>query len=247
VLVIVDRGAAERAHGLALRAADEHHQLLGRVVAHLSGLDDETLRDVDVAQVLRNLGTLHHGAADDGDLAAVRARQFHRNADAVDGGREAGEEQLLFGPREDLVEAGNDGALAGRVAGAVDVGRVLQERQHAALAVLGKGVQVKGLVVEWRQVDLEVAGVDDDAHGSFDGQRHAIDQRVRYVDRLDGERADGEFFLGRDFDQLDFVEQLVLFKLALNIGQRELSGVDGNLESRSESRAGRRCGPRGRA
>ncbi len=85
VLVVVDGGAAEGAHGLALRAADEDHQLLGRIVAHLAGIDDQAGRNVDVAEVLRNLGALHHGAAEDDDFAAVLARQFERDADAVDG------------------------------------------------------------------------------------------------------------------------------------------------------------------
>jgi hypothetical protein len=71
--------------------------------------------------------------------------QVEGDADAVDGRREASEEELLLGLREDLVEAGNDGALAGRVAGALDIGRVLQQGQHAALAVFGKGVQVEAV------------------------------------------------------------------------------------------------------
>ena len=127
-------------------------------------------------------------------------------------------------------QARNDGAFAGRVAGALHVGRVLQQGQHAALAVLGKGVQVEGLVVERREIDLEVAGVDDDADRRIDGQRHAVHQRVGDADRLDGERADGELLLRRDLDELGFVEQLVLFELAFDIGQRELGGVDGNFE-----------------
>ena len=78
--------------------------------------------DVDVAEVLGNLSALHHGAADDGDFAAVGARQFEGDADAIDGRGEATEEELLLGARENFVEAGNDGRLAGRVAGALDVG-----------------------------------------------------------------------------------------------------------------------------
>ena len=97
VLVVVDGGAAEGAHGLALGAADEDHELLGRVVAHLAGIDDEAGGNVDVAEVLRDLSGLHHGAADDGDLAAVLAGQFQGDADAVDGGGEAAEEELLLG------------------------------------------------------------------------------------------------------------------------------------------------------
>ena len=98
MLVGVDRGAAEGAHGLALRAADHDQQLLGRIVACIwPGLNDEAGRNVEIAEVLRNFGALLHGAADDGDLAAVRARQFERDADAVDGRREAAEEELLLG------------------------------------------------------------------------------------------------------------------------------------------------------
>ena len=66
--------------------------------------------------------------------------------------------------------------------------------------------------------------------GRFNGQRHAIHQRVRHANRLDGEGTDGELFLGRNLDQFRLVEQLVLFEIALDIGQRELGGVDRNLE-----------------
>ena len=193
VLVVVDRGAAEGAHRLALRAADEDHQLIGRIVAHLAGIDDEAGRDFDVAEVLCNLSALHHGAAEDDGFAPVLAREFESDANAVDGGREAAEEELLFGLRKDLVQARNDGAFAGRVAGALDIGGVLQEREHAAFAVFGEGVQVKGLVIERRKIDFEIAGVNDDADGRVDGEGNAVDQRVGNADGLDGERADCEF------------------------------------------------------
>ena len=196
VLVVVDCGAAQGRHGFTLRAADQDHQLLGRVVAHLAGIDDEALGNFDVAEVLGNLSALHHGTTDDSHFAAMLAGQIEGDADAEDGGGEAAEEELLLGLREDLVEPGNDGALAGRVAGAIDICRVLQQGQHAALAVFGEGVQVEGVAVERREVDLEVAGMDDDADRRFNGQGHAIHQRVGHADGLDGERAEGEFFLG---------------------------------------------------
>ena len=127
-------------------------------------------------------------------------------------------------------EAGNDGAFAGGVAGALDIRGVLKQGEHAALAVFGEGVQVEGLVVEGGEIDFEVAGVDDDADGRVDGEGYAVDQRVSDADGLDGEGAEGEFFLRRDLDERDFVEELVLFELAFDVGQRELGGVDGNLE-----------------
>ena len=158
------------------------------------------------------------------------AGQFEGDANAVDRRREAAEEELLFGLRKNLVEAGNDGAFAGGVAGALDVGGVLQKGKHAALAVFGEGVEVEGLVIERSEIDFEIAGVDDDADGGVDGEGNAVDQRVGDADGLDGEGAEGELFFGRDLDELGFVEELMLFELAFDVGQGELGGVDGNLE-----------------
>ena len=58
----------------------------------------------------------------------------------------------------------------GRVAGAVDVGGVLQQAEDALLAEFGEGVEVEGLGVGGGEIDLEVAGVDDDADGGVDGE-----------------------------------------------------------------------------
>ena len=139
---------------------------------------------------------------------------------------EAAEEELLFGAREDLIEARLHGPLAGCVTGALDVGRILQQGEHAALAVLGEGMQVKGLAVGGRKIDFEVAGMDDDADRRFNGEGHAIDQRMGNSDRLDCERTDGELDLGLDLDQLDQIGELVLFELAIDIGQGELGAVE---------------------
>ena len=72
--------------------------------------------------------------------------------------------------------------------------------------------------------------MDDDADRCFDGEGNAIDQGVGDADRLDGEGAEGELLLRRDLDERGFVEELVLFEFAFDVGQRELGGVDGNLE-----------------
>ena len=72
---------------------------------------------------------------------------------------------------EDLVEARADGVFAGGEAGAVDVGGVLQQAEHALLAEVGEGLQVEGVAVGRGEIDLEVAGVEDDADGGVDGER----------------------------------------------------------------------------
>ena len=141
------------------------------------------------------------------------------------------EKKSFFGRGgEDVVEARDDGFFAGREAGAVDVGGVLQEAEDALLAEVGEGLQVEGMAVGGAEVDLEVAGVEDDADGRVDGERDAVDQRVRDADGHDAEGAEGEAAAGEDFDELGVVEEAMLFELAFDVGERELGAVDGDVE-----------------
>ena len=105
--------------------------------------------------------TADHAAADERDLAAELLRQIENLLHAVNRGAEAGDDQPPLGAVEDLLHARPHGALALGVARPVDVGRIGQQQQHAALAVLGERVQVEQLVVGGRGIDLEIAGVDD--------------------------------------------------------------------------------------
>jgi hypothetical protein len=59
-------------------------------------------------------------------------------------------------------------------------------------------VQIEQLVVGGGGVDLEIAGVDDDAERRGDGQRDGADDGVRDVDELDLERADLQYLLRLD-------------------------------------------------
>ncbi len=88
---------------------------------------------------------------------------------------------------EDFVEARVDGPLAGRVAGAIDVGGVLQKGEDAAACRIRRSAwRSKALAVGRGEIDLEVAGVDDDADGGFDGEGDAVHQGVGDADGLDG-------------------------------------------------------------
>ena len=69
-----------------------------------------------------------------------------------------------------------------------------------------------------------------------DRQRDAIDQAVRHLDRIDGERPDLEALAGLDLVEHGVVEQRVLFQLAFDIGQRELGGVDRDVQLRQHPR-----------
>ena len=150
--------------------------------------------------------------------------------DAMDGGGEAGEEEALLGGSEDVVEAGDDGLFAGGEAGAVDVGGVLEEAEDALLAEVGEGLEVEGMAVGGGEIDLEVAGVEDDADGGVDGEGDAVDEGVRDADGEDGEGAEVEAAAGEDLDELGVVEEAMLFELAFDVGEGELGAVDGDVE-----------------
>ncbi len=187
-------------------------------------------RRIEIAEILRDLRGVVDRAADERDLAMVLVGEFHRDSDAVDGGREAGEEELLGRGAEDVVEARADGTLAGREAGPIDVGGVLQEAEDVLFAEVGEGLEVEGMAVGRGEIDLEVAGVEDDAGGGMDGERDAVDQRMRHADRHDAEGAKREAAAGEHLDEVGVVEEAVLVKFAFDIGEGELGTVDGNVE-----------------
>src|SRR5947209_384218 len=193
---------------------------------------------VDVAEVLRDLSGLIHAAADERDLAAVLVGHFHRELDAMDGRGKAGDEEALLGRAEDVFKARADSTLARRVPGALDVGGILKEREDAALAVVGEGVQVEEAIVRGRGIDFEISGMDDDAYRRFDGECNAIDERVRDLDRLDGEGADGEFLAGTDLAEVGVVEEFVLVELVLDVGECEVGAIDGHVEFAQNPRYG---------
>ena len=103
-------------------------------------------------------------------------------------------------------------------------------------------------VVGRRRIDLEVAGVDDDAQRRVNRQCDAIHQAVRHLNRDDGERPDLEAFVWACISvQHRVIEQAVLFQLAFDIGERELGAVDRHVQLRQHPGQARRCGLRDRA
>ena len=184
----------------------------------------------DVSEVFGDLGGILHRAADETNLAPVLARHVDGQLDAMNRRREAGDEQAPLGADKDFFKLAMHRAFAGRVALALDVGRILQERQHAFFAVLGKAVQIEQAVVGGRGIDLEIAGMQHHAERRVDGERHAIDQAVRHLQGMNRERADLEALSGTDLAQVGVVEKLVLVELIFDVGQGELGAPDGNIQ-----------------
>ena len=128
----------------------------------------------------------------------------------MDVGGERRDDDALFAALEQAVKGPAHRALAHRIAWALDVRRIREQRQNALLAKLAEAGKVDDLAVDGRRVDLEVARV---AKACVDGERDRVRDGVVHVDELHAELAglDGHAAFHRD--DLRRFEKAVLFEL----------------------------------
>jgi hypothetical protein len=236
VLVIINGDAGEGGHGFALGSGDQDSELRGGAFHGVLGAEENAVRYVEKAEIVGDFRDRDHGASDDRDFAAELLGEVDDLLQPVNGGTEAGNDEAALGAIEEIFEAGADSAFGIGVAGTVGVGGVGEEEKDAALAVVGKGVEVEKLVVCGGRVDFVVAGVDDHAKGGGNGQCDGADDRVGDVDELDLKRPNLNDFLGPDSSELDLVVEVELFEAAFDQGAGESSGVDGNVKLTDEVR-----------
>ena len=189
VAVVVDGNPGERRLGLPLGARAEAHDVLSREVADVAVLDLHAGRDPEIAQPLRDLGVVDHPAADERHSAVELRREVDDDLHPIDARREGGDDDLAVCVGEDLLEGIGYVDFGSRETAAVDVGAVGQQCQNTRRAELSQPVHVDALAVDRGLVDLEVAGVDDDAVRRLDGQRDAVRDAVGDPKKLDGERS----------------------------------------------------------
>ncbi len=187
---------------------------------------------------------------DQRDLAVERGGGVDDLLHAVDVRGEARHDDPPLAAREDLLQVRADDRLRRREAGAVDVGRVAAQQQHALAAELGQARDVGRRPVDRGLVELVVAGDQHRAELGAERDRAGVGDRVGHVHQLERERPELERFAGRDLVQLD-VAQLVLVELGARHRDRQRAAVDGRQLRRRRARAAptaaRRGGPRGRA
>ncbi len=147
-----------------------------------------------------------------------------------------GDDQFPVRAGEHFLEAVHDVEFRTSKAGPIDVRAVREQGQHALRADLGEPVKVEILAVDRRLVDLEVAGVDDQADRRRDRQRHAVRHAVRHADEFDREGSNRDRFARPDRLQAIGVIDLVLIELRLEQGERERRSVDRAVEERHHVR-----------
>ena len=130
---------------------------------------------------------------------------------------------------DEIVDGQTDTALGRRIAGALGVGGINQQRQHALAPQRGKAVEIDDLVSDGRVVYLEVAGVDDGADRAADGIADGVWDRVVDMDWLNGEIAEADGLPRLDDDHIG-VDDGAFLELGLDESERQLGAVDGHLQ-----------------
>ena len=92
------------------------------------------------------------------------------------------------------------------------------------------------LAVDRRLIDLEVAGVHDDADRRVNRQRHAVGHAVRHADEFHRERADRDAVVRPHGNEVHGIREAVFLQLGFDERQRERGAVDRTIEQRNEVR-----------
>ena len=229
--------ARERGHRLALRAGGREDDLLRRIVFELVDINDHVVGHVDVAQLLGNLHIVDHGAAGEGELAAILNRAVDDLLDAADIGREGRDDDALMARGgEELLKAVGDLLLRGRIAGTLGVGALREQREHTLVAESRKAVEVGHPALDGGVVDLEVAGVDDHTRRSVHRDGDSVRDAVVDVDQLDVKAAELYMPAGVHLDERRGRGETVLLQFVLDQTDGQRGAVDRHVHLREQIR-----------
>ena len=222
--------ARKRRHRLSLAAAHQDHQFFRRIRRDILRPHHQSVRNAQAVHAMRDLDVVHHAAPDESHLASRGCGNVHDLLDARDRGRKARHDHLARRRSRQFFDAGPHHPLRRRIAGALDVRAVAEQRQDAFRSVPCECVQVKGLAVDRRKIDLEVAGVNYDSHGRANRQCDAINRAVRHADEFNFEGSHFQLPSGDNFAQVRLFEQPVFFQTLVHQRQRKPRPIDGCVQ-----------------
>ena len=230
LLMLGECHAVERGHRLALAAGGDNDCLFARQRVHLFEIDHHVFGYLHISEHGCDVQDVLHAAPRYGDLAPVFRRNVDYLLETVHIRGEGGDDYALVAAHEELIEARADLTLGRGIAGLFDVCRIAEQRQHSIVAKLAEARDVHHAALYRRDVDLEVAGVDDCSDRGADGERHGIGDTVVHVYKLDRKRAETEGRADLLGEYLRIVQQIVLLKLQLNERCGERHRVDRHIQ-----------------
>ena len=224
-----ERHAVKRAHLLALRAGGHDHLLVKGQTLDLVDVHHGVLGDTHIAQIGGDLHNILHAAPRHRDLASARGGCVNDLLNAVDIGGKGGDDDALLAAGEQPLEGLAHNGFAHRIARTLHIGGVGQQRQHALLAQFAEAAQIDHLAVDGRGVDLEVAGVDNDAHAGVDRKGYGVGDGVVDMDKFHIEFTGADHLARLNGDELDGLGKAVLLQLELDQPRGQACAVDGHI------------------
>jgi hypothetical protein len=228
---VAARQLRQRGQRLALAAGADHADLARGEAVDVLDVDEVGRLDVQQMELARQLDVGLHGAAHEGDLAVLLERHVDDLLDAVDVAGEAGHDHASLGPlEEEPAQRAAHRALRGGEAGLLGVGRVAQQQRHTLVADGGQARDVRAAPVDGREVELEVARVQDDPHLRVEGQRVREGHRVGHGNELHLEGPDPAALAVGDLDEGQVVGDLGLGKAVAGEAQGQRRAVDRDVD-----------------
>ena len=227
--VLGEGHAVQGAHLLPLAACGHQHLLVQGQALDLVEVRHRVLGQLHVAQLRCHPHDVLHAPAGHRHLPSAGRRRVDDLLDAVDVGGEGGDDDALLAAGEEPVKGLAHDPLAHGVPRPLHVGGVRQQGQHPLPAQLPEAAQVDNLAVNGGGVDLEVPGVDEDAHAGVDGEGHGVGDGVVDVDELHIELAHPDHLPGLHGGELGLLEKAVLLQLQLDEPRREPGAVYGHV------------------
>ena len=217
-------------HVLPLAAGGDDDGLGGGQGVELVHVHQHAVGDIHIPLLRRHPDHVLHAAAGDAHLPLIAPGAVDDLLDAVDVGGEGGDDNPLVTAPEQGVHALPHMPLRVGIARPLHIGGVRQQRQNPLLAQLGEAGEVEDAALDGGQVDLEVAGVDDLAHGGAHRHRHAVRDGVVHMDEFQLEHPHLEHVPGVVGDDFDLLRQAVLLQLEAHKARRQTGGVDGAVQ-----------------
>src|SRR5215212_1367920 len=220
---------AQSCERLPLRAGHKYGDVRVGDLVDIPLLDEHRGREIQVAELTRDLDVAYHGASGHAHEPVVPLRRLDHLADAMDVGGEGRDDDPAPRLVEDVLEGRLYGLLGGHVARSLGVGRVAKVGEYPLLAKLGQPTQVYRLALDGRQVDLKVARKQDQAGVGTDCYGHGVGDRVVDVDKLEAIATQVLPVASLYLAQVALLDPELL-QLAAYEPERELGCVDRNIE-----------------
>ena len=126
---------------------------------------------------------------------------------------------------DEALQGDADLPLAQGVAGPLGVGGVGHQGQDARFAVMGEAVQVHGAAGDRGLIDLEIAGMDQQALGGAHHKPHAVHDGMAHPDEFEFEGPQGQGRPGADLPQVGLIQQAVFPEFLSEQGQGQGGAV----------------------